>query len=181
MNFAVRAALGETKNKKPIGLMHFWCSLTPFSLFALARCSPPHLQLFHAVRLSFSLSHLRIYSADRIWHLQQSQCSLFPFPTSCVSHHTYYFWVYYIFHWFTHCICCLAPHWNGRFLRVRILVYFVRMSPATEIMLAKGMIKCQHDSLGADWTQRPEYGAGGPLGEFSPFQGQGWKQSYKQD
>lgn len=103
VNFAVRAAWGETKRKRA-----YWPGaplVFPDTFFPVH----PHLHVSHAVRLSFPFSPLQIYSANRIWHLPQSQCFLFPFPTSCFSHHTYYLWTYYIFHLFTQCTCFWLP------------------------------------------------------------------------
>lgn len=72
---------------------------------------------------------------------------LYPVPAS-FFHHTYYFRMYNI-HSCSHNICFVQlPHWNARSLRVRIFVCFVWISPATGILLAKGPIKCQHESLG---------------------------------
>lgn len=131
----VRAAQGETKSKNacwPGAPLMF-----PDTFFSIS----PSIMFTPAFKCSMLLGCLFPY--------HPSKTTLFSFPTSCFSHHTDYLWTSYIFHLLTQCTC-LASHWKVRFLKVRTFVSSVHLSPATGIVLAKGMVRRQQESLGAD-------------------------------
>ena len=132
VSFVLRAAWGETKSKTPVLA---WRSLMCFSLFLLVSCSPP---TFKGSRPSGCFSPSPSRSAlQRDDHIAPTPDTLPPSPACCFSHHADHFGTNYTFH----VSVVWLPRRNVRSLRVRLSVCFVRVSPATAIVLAKGKVK----------------------------------------
>lgn len=170
VNFAQRAAWGETKSKTHVGLVHLCRSVItwhPFPLFLWYNVYY-HLQMSSGYLFPYHSFKSTLHREYNICPQSRNLCS----PVlSCFSHQAYCFLTYYI----VHTMYLLSGfHWNVRSLRVRIYVCFVPISLATEIGLAKGSIKCQHESLGADKNWGQERSVVAPLREYFPFQGWEW-------
>lgn len=124
MNFALRAAWGETNSKIHIGPVHFWCFLMCSSPFPLVCCSPPSSNVPCHQAVFLPITPLNLLCEENMTPplpfptpSAPLSCSVFLIPLTSLGCTTHFICLHDMFViWLT--------HWNVRSLRVRIFVYF---------------------------------------------------------
>lgn len=124
--------------------MHFRCSLMPFPLLPGITNVPQHLQMFQAGRLSSPMSPLQFYSGRACDPHPHSQHTLACFYITLTTFRC----TTYTFHFFTQCICCLASPLERKIFEGKNFSLFYLYLPCNWNTLAKGLVKCQYESLG---------------------------------